>query len=321
MSELISIIVPVYNVEKYLLRCLDSICNQTYNNLEIILVDDGSTDSSGNICDEYALVDSRIIVIHKNNGGLSSARNVAIDIAIGEYIMFVDSDDYISKDCVEYLLNIIKNNHVEIAIGNYTSTFENDVFKKGKVSDEKIIRYDGKQLIPYLSFGNNTQLVTAWAKLYRRGLFSEIRYPNGFLHEDEGTTYKLYFNSNAIIVSNKIVYAYYRNPNSIMGKPKIQNYTDLCKILDEQIHYFTLKKENELADQVRNRYCFQIMEHIMPLNHYGHYSEMKMKIRKIYREIVDKKHINKKERKKGWICCYFPLCTACLLKIRNKICN
>lgn len=129
MSDLVSVIVPVYNVEKYLARCLDSIINQTYTNLEIILVDDGSKDSSGQICDEYAAKDQRIKVIHKQNGGLSSARNAGLDIASGSYIEFVDSDDWIDKDTVKENLELIINENSNVVFFNHYQVFDDHIYE------------------------------------------------------------------------------------------------------------------------------------------------------------------------------------------------
>ena len=197
---MVSIIIPVYNVEKYIERMLATIVKQTYKSLEIILVDDGSTDSCGKICDEWAKKDNRIVVIHKKNGGLSSARNVGINIARGEYLFFCDSDDYISKNCVEYLYNTICNNQADIVVGNYIETsLDNQGFNIYKV-DEHVL--SGKQAIKEIYGKNNVQMVTAWGKIYKASLFDNIRYPVGLLHEDEGTTYKLYYKCKKVIVSN-----------------------------------------------------------------------------------------------------------------------
>ena len=131
MDELISVIVPVYNVEKYISRCIESIMKQTYKNIEIILIDDGSTDNSGKICDEYSLKDDRINVIHKKNGGLSDARNTGLDIAKGKYISLIDSDDFVSKFFIETLYNTCKNENCEIAICEYERVYE----EKEEISD------------------------------------------------------------------------------------------------------------------------------------------------------------------------------------------
>ena len=125
MEDLISVVVPIYNVENYIKKCVDSILSQTYKNLEIILVDDGSPDNCPQICDEYAQKDNRIKVIHKENGGLSDARNAGIDISKGKFITFIDSDDYIEKDYVEVLYNSIKENASDMAIGSHKAIYDN----------------------------------------------------------------------------------------------------------------------------------------------------------------------------------------------------
>ena len=186
----ISIIVPFYNVEKYAPKCIESIINQTYTNLEIILVDDGSPDTCGKICDDYALKDGRIKVIHKKNAGLSDARNVGIKEATGKYIGFVDGDDYIEKDMYKYLYNLIKENNADISICGVE-----EVYEDGSIQDEK-----AKESIEILSKEDAIKELLldkkvrshAWDKLYKRELFENIEYPYGRKMEDIATTYKLF---------------------------------------------------------------------------------------------------------------------------------
>lgn len=224
-NPLISVIVPVYNVEKYLPRCVDSILGQTYANLEIILVDDGSPDSSGAICDEYAAKDRRIKIIHKKNGGLSDARNVAIDIAKGEYITFVDSDDYVASDYVETLYRLIEKYRCKAGVA-WLRTFH-----EGREADtnqppyiEKVFdRMEGIEKMFYQELFDTT----AWGKIYHRTLFSTgIRYPVGLLYEDLSTTYLLFLQSDRIAYCNRIVYNYQLRANSIEGQPFNVNKLD-----------------------------------------------------------------------------------------------
>lgn len=224
-NPLISVIVPVYNVEKYLPRCVDSILGQTYANLEIILVDDGSPDSSGAICDEYAAKDRRIKIIHKKNGGLSDARNVAIDIAKGEYITFVDSDDYVASDYVETLYRLIEKYRCKAGVA-WLRTFH-----EGREADtnqppyiEKVFdRMEGIEKMFYQELFDTT----AWGKIYHRTLFSTgIRYPVGLLYEDLPTTYLLFLQSDRIAYCNRIVYNYQLRANSIEGQPFNVNKLD-----------------------------------------------------------------------------------------------
>lgn len=182
MERLISIIVPVYNVEMYLKRCIETVIKQTYKNLQIILVDDGSNDTSGMICDAYANIDNRIQVIHKINGGLSDARNVGIDVATGDYLMFVDSDDWLREDCVEVLAQVLQVSTKKISACAYLKIREGEANKKkrkqgtGDYVEEWTIEETYKHLFLYQKIDNS-----ACAKLYEKSLFREIRFPVGKL--------------------------------------------------------------------------------------------------------------------------------------------
>jgi exopolysaccharide biosynthesis predicted pyruvyltransferase EpsI/GT2 family glycosyltransferase len=240
---LISVIVPVYNVEKYISKCIDSIINQSYKNLEIILVDDGSKDNSGVICDNYALKDKRIKVIHKKNGGLSSARNCGIDAANGDYFGFVDSDDWIDKDMYYSLLDSLIKNESDIAICGYYEYCNNKVRFHSCCVGETI--YDNKEAMAKLiqdnTFGN-----FAVNKLYKKQLFKEIRYPVGMNMEDLGTTYKLFSEAKRISVIESPMYYYFvKREGSILTNISLKTrfdcfelhklrYNDLVKIYPDQ---------------------------------------------------------------------------------------
>ena len=250
MTDLISVIVPVYKVEDYLERCIDSILRQTYNSLEIILVDDGSPDRCGEICDEYAKKDSRIRVIHKENGGLSDARNVALDICKGEYISFIDSDDYISDDYFEYLYKLIIEEEADISVCG-VNKFSEDNEPKNVVNNEEVIilnKIDGYRAMYYQRLFDHS----AWAKLYKSSLFKGIRYPKGRLYEDAFTTYKVLDNSKKIVIGNKKNYYYLIRESSIMNmKFNIRNM-DAIDATDE-IYNFTNMKYPELIKSVSSR--------------------------------------------------------------------
>ena len=191
VDMLISVIVPVYKVEKYIHRCVDSILAQTFTDFELILVDDGSPDNCGKICDEYAEKDNRIHVIHKENGGLSDARNAGIDWAFAnsdsEWITFIDSDDWIHPKYLEALYNAVKETGCEISICGYEET-TGDSPKVDDINLQAVIVSTEDFFCEH-----NVNAVVAWGKLYKKELFREIRYPVGKLHEDEFTTYKLLF--------------------------------------------------------------------------------------------------------------------------------
>ena len=214
---LVSVVVPVYNVENYIGYCIKSIINQSYKDLDIILIDDGSTDTSGQICDEWAKSDDRISVIHKTNGGLSDARNVGIDIATGEYITFIDSDDYILPTFIEYLYNLISKNNADISVCQLINVDEsNSVISSGGEPLDKIVRGNSDCMKEYLSSASIDTV--AWRKLYKKELFKpDIRYPVGKYHEDVWTTYKLIAQCKTIAIGSNALYAYRQRTGSIVN--------------------------------------------------------------------------------------------------------
>lgn len=184
-QPLISIIVPVYKVEKYLKRCVDSILTQTYQNMEIILVDDGSPDNCGAICDRYKETDNRVVVIHKKNGGLSDARNTAIPLAKGEYISFIDSDDWISSYYVEHLYEAVAKCDADIGISWFENVFEGKALQSKP--EELLSNYEcltAEECLKKLLYQNGVE-VCAWGKLYKTPLIKNLRYPVGKLYTNE----------------------------------------------------------------------------------------------------------------------------------------
>ena len=234
-EELITVIVPIYKVEKYLNRCIDSIINQTYNNLEIILVDDGSPDNCGKICDKYAKKDKRVKVIHKKNGGLSDARNTGIDIAKGKYIAFVDSDDFIAPNMYEVLYKNIKKEDADISIANYYK-FENEEEISDDTQEEKITIYTRDEMYENM-YNDYLGTVVAWNKLYKKSLFNEIRYPVGKIIEDSAIIHYLIYTSEKIVITNLQLYFYFQRQTSIMNTPQI-NLLDELDFLYERVNFF-----------------------------------------------------------------------------------
>lgn len=213
-KPLISVIVPVYNVEEYLPRCVDSILAQTYENLEIILVDDGTKDNAGLICDQYAQKDARIKVIHKTNGGLSSARNAGIDIAQGDYLAFVDSDDWIEPDAYEVMLTAARKYDVKlVCAGRYDMDGEQGEKITGLCPEKEEV-ISGAELVRRMFTWNHIDSA-AWDKLYHRDLFREIRYPVGRVCEDVPTTYKIALDAGNVAMYPKPIYNYFHRPGSI----------------------------------------------------------------------------------------------------------
>lgn len=222
-NELISIIVPVYNVEKYLEKCLDSITNQTYKNLEIIVVDDGSTDKSGIICDKYAQKDNRIKVIHKINGGLSDARNAGLDICTGDYIGFVDSDDYIESDMYEYLLENLRESKSDVSMCSYCIVDDNDN-KNFCFSHHKNIVFNNKIEILNNQLENAFKAnIAVWNKLFVSNIFNNLRFSVGKCSEDSFLLLNWVERCERAIVGEKIKY-YYRHRADSLSSRKVNKH-------------------------------------------------------------------------------------------------
>lgn len=218
MKSLLSVIVPIYKVEDYLPKCVESIRNQTYSNLEIILVDDGSPDGCGAICDEFAKKDSRIRVIHKENGGLSDARNTGIDVAKGDYLAFVDSDDWLEPDAFEAMLALAEKYDAKmVCAGRYNEDGATGTQSKG-LCPEKEEFVPGKELVRRIFRWDHLDSA-AWDKLYARELFREIRYPVGRVVEDVPTTYHLVLLAGGAAMLPKPVYHYVCRAQSITNAP------------------------------------------------------------------------------------------------------
>lgn len=216
MDSLISVIVPIYNVEKYLDRCVDSIINQTYKNLEIVLVDDGSLDNCPKMCDDYAEKDSRIKVVHKENGGLSDARNAGMKVATGEYVSFIDSDDYVSLDFYETLLDTIVDNNSDIVECGVVKFYEDNSFDKYS-DDLKVTNYDTLDGLEGL-INENPFKQHVWNKLYKSSIALDIPYEVGKLNEDEFWTYQIFGKAKKVTRIYKTMYYYFQRGSSIMGK-------------------------------------------------------------------------------------------------------
>ena len=218
MKSLLSVIVPIYKVEDYLPKCVESIRNQTYSNLEIILVDDGSPDGCGAICDEFAQKDSRIRVIHKENGGLSDARNAGIDVVTGDYLAFVDSDDWLEPDAFEAMLALAEKYDAKmVCAGRYNEDGATGAQSRG-LCPEKEEFVPGKELVRRIFRWDHLDSA-AWDKLYARELFREIRYPVGRVVEDVPTTYHLVLLAGGAAMLPKPVYHYVCREQSITNAP------------------------------------------------------------------------------------------------------
>lgn len=286
MSALLSVVVPVYKVELYLNKCVDSVLSQTYTEFELILVDDGSPDLCGEMCDEYAKKDDRIKVIHKPNGGLSDARNAGIELAKGEYITFIDSDDWVDITYLEKLYNLMIETGSDISVCNFIRTENEDVTIDSE--NIEISEYTSPEILRYMFGTFGVQLTVAWGKLYRTELFEEIRYPVGKVHEDEATTYKLLYKAGKTVVSNEKLLYYRQRGGSIMRSGfKLKNKFDAIKAFEERAEFF---KKIGLSDEVYKTYSvlFSIYNDILKHKNDFDYSKYKKKVKTELRGVIRK---------------------------------
>lgn len=264
IDALISVIVPIYNVEKYLRTCIDSIITQSYANLEIVLVDDGSPDKCSEICDEYAKKDNRVKVIHQKNGGLAHARNVGIANSRGEYLTFIDSDDYVSKCYVDSLYKGLMEYDADISIASFHPFKEgescvqsSELITYKEISKENAIKHycsiDAEHSMPFISACN---------KIYRRSLFKEIVFPKGKLYEDAFTTYKLIDYAKKIVFTTSKLYFYRINPQSILGQSFNEKHLEMVDAFRCGFDYFDEKGEKNISRMfvppllMREIYCW-----------------------------------------------------------------
>ena len=300
MEELVSVIVPIYKVEKYMHRCVDSIINQTYKKIEIILVDDGSPDSCGKICDEYAEKDNRIKVIHKENGGLSDARNAGIDIAKGNYLTFIDSDDYVTEDYVEFLLNLLKESDADMSVCKHTIVYNDS--KYIDTGTKKYYLAEPRQILEMLLYSDDFD-VSTWAKLYKKELFCNIRFPKDRLFEDSATTYKLIDLCKKIAFKSESKYFYVIRDDSITTKEFNSKKFDLIKSTEEMVTYIE-KKYSDLKKGCERRLMYSYLSTLMNLaevdkksENYEEYKKQLMEyIKKHRKEVLKDKKIPKRDR-------------------------
>lgn len=249
-GSLISIIVPAYNVERYLSRCLDSLINQTYTNIEIIIVDDGAKDNTPNICDSYEKMDIRVHCYHKSNGGLSDARNFGLEYATGDYLTFIDSDDYVSLDYVKTLYELIIENNADISICNFEKVAEG---KRpcGKNDGETLLFSQDECMTQLLEGAYGLQFSTAWGKLFKRGVFRDIRFPIGKVHEDIFVAHHWYNNASIVAYTTKQLYYYMFREDSITSKERAQLFTnsDLLDAVKEKMLFFSSWNEGKYLNK------------------------------------------------------------------------
>ncbi|PAV31545.1 hypothetical protein CIL05_02485 [Virgibacillus profundi] len=287
-TGLISIIVPVYNVEMYLEKCLLSICNQTKKELEILLINDGSTDNSPSICEEFAKKDPRIVVIHQSSQGVSAARNTGIKNATGELVGFVDSDDWILPDMFENLENILEENNCDISICGYARQFGDEVTDIRE--NNHFLTLPQEESLREL-FRGKIYRFALWNKLYRRHCFDNITFPLGRIHEDLAVSYKLFLKANRIVNTSKTGYIYRTREESILTTKFHKGRIDSYKAWDEIISTIS-KVYPQLMDEVWLRFVWWSLDNVQTiLNQISDKEEANEQFAWISREV--RKHFHK----------------------------
>lgn len=254
-NNTISVIIPIFNVEKYLGECLDSVINQTYKNLQIILVDDGSTDNSGKICDEYAAKDSRIVVIHQKNAGAGAAKNAGLEKATGEYLAFVDSDDYLELEAYEKMLEILVVNEADIVQCNHRDIYQNKVSDRIFIKEEQML--NAQQCL--CDFTKKWVCSLFCNKLFKASLFKDIRFEEGHRIDDEYFTYRGVMNADKIIYSPLIFYNYRQRASSVMNDSAAE------RILLDRLDY-TQKRRNNIIKkfpQLKKTFDYNLVDSLL----------------------------------------------------------
>lgn len=288
----ISVIVPVYKVENFIHRCVDSILSQSFRDFELILVDDGSPDSCGAICDTYAEQDSRVHVIHQKNGGLSAARNTGIDYVMANsdshWLVFVDSDDWVHPEYLQVLYSAAEQTLCKISACGFFRT-EGESFPQEQDYAVQSMSADDY----YCGDSHGGVTAVAWNKLYHRSLFKKLRYPIGKLHEDEFTTYLAVYQAKRVAVTPAQLYAYYQNPNGIMRSDWNPRRMHVLEAFELQIAFAKAQKNQRLLNKITEQYIYSVYEHLLKA------------------EVVYQKELRKKLRialQLGEDCGCFPKC-------------
>lgn len=253
----LAVIVPVYNVEAYLKKCIESIIGQSFKDFRLILINDGSTDDSGDICDFYEKQDPRITVIHQANQGLSMARNKGIEESTEDYISFIDSDDAIHKDMLKILYNNLIENQGDVSICGYKPVYEGQVLEdQAQVNNVSLL--NNIAAVNRIVEENDTMMIIAWGKIYKTSLFKNIRYPKGKYHEDEFVTYRVLYDAKRVVVTDAKLYYYTQRKESITGDRYSLKRLEKLEGLEEAIYFFKKRNETDLGRKAEIRYLLNI---------------------------------------------------------------
>lgn len=303
MAVLVSIIVPIYKVEKFLNECIESIISQTYANIEVILVDDGSPDGSGIIADEWQKKDSRVKVIHKTNGGISSARNAGIKIAKGDYIFFVDSDDYIAPDCIEKLLEAVEEENADISSCKFYSFWQDACIIESRLPNERTIITPEVYLERIYIYGLYT---VVWNKLYKRHLFEDTLFEEGRLNEDAIIIAKLMTRVNKIVHLSEALYYYRQRKSGIMqGQKRDVIAASEIRWITDNIEEYSNDGREHLCKLAQKLYFNKMLEYNTLVSK-QYRKEMKRKLLELKKELIKYPRFSFLTKTKIFVTAYIP---------------
>lgn len=327
--SLVSIIIPVYKVEEYIRECLLSVINQSYKDLEIIVVDDGSPDHSADIVREYIKCDNRIKLIQQENGGLSAARNTGLANATGEYVFFLDSDDLLDTDAVSVMYEIFnKHEDLDMVVCSHFCFQEKDDINKIEAGICSTTIRTGREWLlvqPTMVYSDNIEaidFITAWGNLYKKNVLNGFEFPVGKLHEDEFTTYRLLYDSDKVAYVNMPLYGYRQRAGSIMNAKKSeQNQRHIIMAMEERLIFYTQRGETELASKtviILMTYLLNLLSMYKKNNTIADYNEMRNRFLYLYKNDYDKDFAKFTTQVRYWIYVNVPWAFKILQKIYDE---
>lgn len=296
MDDLISVIIPVYNAEKYIERCVKSIQNQTYTYFELILVNDGSTDNSLNLCEILASNDERIVVVNRDNGGASAARNTGLAHIRGNYVIFADSDDYVSPSYLENLYFAAKQGNYDIVQCNLESTSDTNKKLQTVAFDSS----DVKEITKVQALNERKYKVCVWGKIYRSHIFCDFHFREGIIYEDDASYYIFVDRAKKLSILDETLYFYYMSENSVMRNNQKDKSTAFVSIYEDRIKYFSERDEKALLEGTYDRFCLVLMlsfssslEHENNINDRKHWLNL---FNKYYSLVIKAKFVSVKDK-------------------------
>lgn len=320
MSTFVSVVVPVYNVKKYLNKCVNSIIAQTYDNYEVLLIDDGSTDGSSEMCDKFAAQYEKISVYHKENGGLSAARNYANKYLKGEYIVYIDSDDYVEPDYISIMVECREKYNADLVIASHIDEDEFGNVLSKKTFNNKITVYDARLALEEMCY-EKTICTSAWGKLIKREYVFENEFPNGMLYEDLATIYKIIGSCNTVVYVDRPVYHYIQRNGSIRYSKYSPKVLHVMQASENLLNYVE-KYYPDIRSAAIQRYFFSANEvYVRAFNEKTFLiitRKVRENLKKYWSDIQKNPKISIKQKAKYWIMTFQPLVYKAIRKIIKK---